>query len=114
MFLDFLRSISEIQIFKMFAPSIELLNIDDFSIENENDYQYYIWNNAFEWKFDYRKRQTEMNGKKETFYYMSMNDAPVIEYTRHNFNDERNYGRIYWGKFFAAPNGLNYDIVKFD
>ena len=37
-----------------------------------------------------------------------------MEYDRHNFNGSLySHGRIYWAKFFSAPNGLNYDVELF-
>lgn len=89
-FLDFLKSISEIQILKADASSAskDAFMIDDFSKDHENDFIYYIWNKSFPWNFEFS--QTKINRTKQ------------------------NYGRLYWSKNFAAINPLQYDIMKFD
>ncbi|EKR26006.1 hypothetical protein LEP1GSC087_4735 [Leptospira interrogans serovar Bataviae str. L1111] len=114
-FLDFLKSISEIQILKADAPSAskDAFMIDDFSKDHENDFIYYIWNKSFPWNFEFS--QTKTNRTKQNFYYIeNIFEAPCIEYSRHNFNEKQNYGRLYWSKNFATINPLQYDIMKFD
>ncbi|EPE86294.1 hypothetical protein LEP1GSC021_0493 [Leptospira noguchii str. 1993005606] len=114
-FLDFLKSISEIQILKADASSAskDAFMIDDFLQDQENDFIYYIWNKSFSWNFEFS--QTKTNRTEQNFYYIkNIFEAPCIEYSRHNFNKKQNYGRLYWSKNFAAINPLQYDIMKFD
>jgi hypothetical protein len=39
--------------------------------------------------------------------------GPLLEYSRHNFNDRHGAGRVYWAKHFAAPKALGYDVDAF-
>ncbi|EMO26935.1 hypothetical protein LEP1GSC170_2927 [Leptospira interrogans serovar Bataviae str. HAI135] len=115
LFLNFLKSISEIQILKADASSAskDAFMIDDFLQDHENDFIYYIWNKSFSWNFEFS--QTKTNRTEQNFYYIkNIFEAPCIEYSRHNFNKKQNYGRLYWSKNFAAINLLQYDIMKFD
>lgn len=107
--------ISEIQILKADASSAskDAFMIDDFSKDHENDFIYYIWNKSFPWNFEFS--QTKTNRTEQNLYYIkNIFEAPCIEYSRHNFNEKQNYGRLYWSKNFAVINLLQYDIMKFD
>lgn len=101
-FVTFLHSISDIQIFKNFASSKEDVWVDDFEPREQGHWQYFIWNKAFPWKFEYN--QVSLNAtvaeRRGWFYIQNTSTAPVIEYDRHNFADKHlnSCGRVYWAK----------------
>ena len=113
-FLDFLQSIAEIKLLLSSGPTIESLWVDSF--EAKNGYaKFYIWNTAFPWKPKYGTVTADPSGARNGYRYIEDSEtAPVIEYSRHNFHDPRAYGRVYWSKSFAAPDGLDYDVLLFD
>ena len=49
----------------------------------------------------------------DNFYVCNTNIAPIIKFSRSNLSNNQ-FGRIYWGKDFSAPDGLNYDIENFN
>ncbi|EMO85216.1 hypothetical protein [Leptospira santarosai] len=115
LFLHFLKTISEIQILKTNAlpASKNAFIIDDFSKDHENNFIYYIWNKSFPWNFEFSPIKT--NGTERNLYYIkNIFEAPCIEYSRHNFKEEQNYGRLYWSKDFASTKPLQYDSMEFD
>ena len=70
-------------------------------------WMYYLWNRSFPWAPELEQYDTHVVvGNTES--------APLIEYTRHNFAGVEPAGRIYWGKGFAAPDGLAYDSAAFE
>jgi hypothetical protein len=46
------------------------------------------------------------------YYISNDSDGPLIEFDRSDV-PENKCGRLYWAKYFAAPNGLSYDVDKF-
>lgn len=84
-----------------------MLYKSDFEEEFRNHWFYYIWNKEFQWQPIYEQ---DVRGK---YYISNISDAPLIEYIRSNIEKEK-YGRLYWAKYFSAPNGLNYDVEKFN
>ena len=56
-----------------------------------------------------KSKKPEQNG---LYYVANDNIAPVIEFSRSNL-PTRKYGRIYWAKYFSAPDGLIYDVDTF-
>jgi len=106
-FLNYLKSCADITLIESKADTKELLYKSDFEKEFNNHFVYYIWNKAFQWQPIYEQ---DIYGK---YYISNISEAPLIEYMRSNIEKE-NYGRLYWSKYFAAPNGLNYDVEKFN
>ena len=117
-FLTFLRGTADIQLVESFAPTKEELFVDAFSPRRRGHWTYDIWNRAFDWKIEYKRvRDCVPKSQNPGWYYVSnTHNAPLIEYSRHNFNDASGltYGRVYWSKFFAAePNDIHYDVNAF-
>ena len=112
-FLSFIKNTAEIAIFECQAETREKLWVKDFSENLEGHYKYSIWNKSFPWKPEYgqviKSKDPNQNG---LFYVSNSHDAPIIEFSRTNMVN-RNYGRIYWAKFFSAPDPLDYDVDAF-
>jgi len=113
-FLDFLNSIANIQIFISPAPNKEAFYINCFSKEYNANQKYYIWNKEFKWSLELGKITHDKTGERQNWFFIKDYEAPLIEYSRHNFEDEKMYGRIYWSKNFASPNPLKYDAALFE
>ena len=117
-FLSFLRETADIQLLESFAPSKEELFVSQFSPIRQGHWAYDIWNKAFDWKIEYGQVRDDVpKSRNPGWYYIGNTDsAPVIQYTRHNFNDASglSYGRVYWSKYFAAgPHEIRYDVKAF-
>jgi len=116
-FLEFLRSVSEIKILQGSASTQKEIWIDHFSPRGKGCRQFYIWNTSFPWQPRFCHATQERSGKREEWYYVANTaEGPLIEYDRHDFADRTGQGdgRIYWAKIFAAPNGLPYDVEAFN
>ena len=114
-FISFLRSTGDIEIFRSFAIAPEDLKLSDFAVKGRGEWIYYIWNKNFDWVPEYKQTRDDLEDKSRCgLYYVSNKDgAPLIEYSRHNF-DNGNTGRIYWSKYFSAPKDLDYDVDAFE
>jgi hypothetical protein len=114
-FISFLRATGDIEIFRSFAIAPEDLRLNDFAIKGRGEWIYYIWNKNFDWVPEYKQTRDDLEDKSRCglYYVSNKGDAPLIEYSRHNFDDE-NIGRIYWSKYFSAPKGLGYDVEAFE
>lgn len=110
-FLAFLESTGDIKLFVTFAPTIEALWVGSF--EEAPGWSVSICNLAFAWTPEYGTVTADATGTHNGYRYVSnAGTAPVIEYSRHNFqNDGRTYGRIYWGKRFS--DNPTYDVQAF-
>lgn len=106
-FLSFLKEEREIILFESYAETKESLWTLNFEQELTGHYVYNIWNKEFNWIPQYKK------SVYDKFYVSNDNDAPIIEYTRSNIY-KNDFGRIYWAKDFTAPDGLVYDVEKFE
>jgi hypothetical protein len=109
-FLQFLKENADIQLIKPFAETKEGLFVQTFESRGCGNWSYYIWNTQFSWEPEY---QLTKEGSPR-FYISNLSTAPVLQYTRHNFEPGRELGRIYWAKVFAAPNGVSYDLSAFE
>ncbi|MBA3595355.1 MAG: hypothetical protein H0W47_16430 [Polaromonas sp.] len=109
-FLDFLRGHADIRIFQSFADSSDALLMDAFAPRGRGQHSYLIWNVAFPWTPTFKQSQTG------EWYVSNSGVAPLVQYTRHRFatEDRLSYGRLYWAKTFAAPDGVDYDLDAFD
>jgi len=117
LFLQFLRSLCEIRLLQSSAPTKEGIWLEHFLPREEGHRQFYIWNTHFPWQPEYGQVTKDRSGKGQGWYFIAnSSQAPLIEYNRHNFQDRfgHGYGRVYWSKYFAAPNGLSYDVDAFD
>jgi hypothetical protein len=113
--LSFLRGRASITLIECQARTAEDLWVQSFAPELPFHWQYYIWNQEFPWtpeygRVDHPKADPSTRG---LYYVANLHTAPVIEFVRSDFAKKR-FGRIYWSKDFAAPNGLAYDVVAFD
>ena len=73
-----------------------------------------IWPQSFDWSPEYAqtggpKCPPERAG---LFYIANAHSAPVLQFSR-SFLEEQLYGRVYWGRDFSAPHGLDYDAEAF-
>ena len=116
--LRFINRFSPIRVLQCQARSIEELWFDDWeSREIELPgfaRSFHIWPQKFAWAPEYRQTggpdcRPESAG---LFYVANSNDAPLFQFTRSDL-EQHSYGRIYWARDFAAPNGLAYDAEAF-
>lgn len=113
-FLDFLRSTSEISIFETFAPTAEELWCERFQPELYSHWKYSIWNRNFNWTPEYRTvgplaHDPNWIGWR---YVANASTTPVLEVLRSDIRANI-IGRLYWGRNFSAPNGLEYNHGDF-
>ena len=115
-FLEYLKQSAEIQLFLPFSKTKEGLFVDHFETRGDDHWSYYIWNKNFNWEPVFAQTSNDLDNieSRNLFYVENKTEAPILEYTRHNFEEPTNQGRIYWSKYFAAPNGLLYDVDKFE
>lgn len=106
LFLSFLKEASEIVLLESFAPTKEGLWKELFEQQVQGHWTYRIWNKEFPWEPEYGQSTSG------TYYVSNKGAAPLIEFTRSDIGQGK-YGRIYWAKYFSAPNGLDYDVDKF-
>jgi|SRR6266481_2194178 len=112
--LRFIRSLAPIRVFQSFARSTAELWIEDWETRKIPAALFRIWPQTFPWSPEYRQTggpgcRAESAGQ---FYIANAHAAPVLEFSR-SFLDEHRYGRIYWGRGFSAPQGLDYDEDAF-
>jgi hypothetical protein len=117
-FLGFLRASADVQLLEYFAPTKSKIFVDQFSPRTEGHWTYNIWNKAFDWKFEYGRVRDDIpeNRRPGWFYITNIDSAPVIQYSRHNFDDATGltYGRVYWSKSVSIkPGDIHYDIQGF-
>jgi len=84
---------------------------DDLWVANPDDLlsghgQILLWPEAFPWVPEYAVNRLGRS------CVCNAHVAPVLELSPTHESDRR-HGRLYWGRFFAAPNGLGYDDVTF-
>jgi hypothetical protein len=106
-FLAFLRSTTNLQIIRSFAPTQEELFVTSFEPRAVGNFAYYLWNREFEWAPLFAMTRTD----PPSSYVSNKADAPLIEYSRYTMHG---LGRIYWAKHFSAPDGLAYDVGAFE
>ncbi len=113
-FLGFLRSRGDIQLFTGSAPSPPEIWVESFAPELAGHWGYRIWNRQFPWEPVYGRVTSDPYklGRLGWYYVANYTDAPVIEFLRSDVAQAK-YGRLYWAKYFAAPNGLAYDVEAF-
>ena len=113
-FLEFLRQEADFILLESHAPTIAQLYKVSFEKVFRDHFQYQIWNRAFPWEPQYGQvQENPYNPDKIGWYYMrNKGAAPLIEFNRTNI-DRPQFGRIYWSKYFSAPNGLDYDVEAF-
>jgi hypothetical protein len=110
-FLAFLREGTDIAILECFSVSREELWVESFSASLQDHRSYCIWNKAFAWEPEYNQVRNARPSSRNGLWYVSNKEvAPVIDFHRSDV-PARKYGRIYWVKDFAAPDGLSYDVA---
>lgn len=116
MFLEFLQSTAPIRIFRAFASSPELLEIQNLPPRSSNEWQFLISNENFPWEPTLGRvlDHAPVIEHRGWYYIADRSTAPAIEYLRHNFEVPHSNGRVYWAKSFASPDGLGYDITSFN
>ena len=115
-FLDFLREGQDIRLLTLFAPSPDAIWVDKFEPRENGNWMYLIWNTQFEHSFQYGKLGAQAPEAKRGWTYLDGHSrAPLIEYSRHNFDDleGRTYGRIYWSKLRDTSGDYGYDVEAF-
>ena len=113
--LSFLRTLASIKLVESQASSPEQLWVDNFAPELPFHFQYYIWNQEFSWQPEIGQvNHPRADARSRGLYYIAnISQAPVIEFVRSDL-PKKQFGRVYWAKNFAAPNGLLYDVDAFD
>ncbi len=112
-FLAFLHQADDIVLFESFAKTSEALWQTSFAKELHGHWSYMIWNKAFVWRPEYKlTTRAEVPERNGLYYVSNTGDAPLIEFMRSDLQRAK-YGRVYWAKYFSAPNGLTYDVDKF-
>lgn len=113
-FLAFLRGTAEIAILESFAETQDKLWVDNFSPQLNGHWTYTIWNKSFSWEPAYKRiGNKSVDPSMIGWYYTSNRDtAPIIEFSRSDIAHNK-FGRVYWAKDFAAPQGLVYDTDRF-
>jgi hypothetical protein len=114
-FLGFLRSRAEVKLLASSGPSVEALWVEAFEPKHGHG-EFYGWNTEFQWIPEYGTVTADPTGARNGYRYIRNSaTAPLIEYTRHNFQGARaTYGRVYWCKSSTASHGSDYDAVAFD
>ena len=112
LFLAFLHQAGEIVLFESFAKTSEDLWQTSFAQEFRGHWTYHIWNTAFIWQPEYKQTRAELPERNGLYYVSNKGDAPLIEFTRSDLHRAK-YGRVYWAKYFSAPNGLTYGVETF-
>jgi len=93
-----------------------LLEISGFPARGRDEWQYFIANENFPWSPELgRVRADAPVVEHRGWYYIAdTSSAPIIEYSRHNFEVRHSHGRVYWAKGFASSNYPSYDLEAFD
>jgi hypothetical protein len=109
-FLEFLSASAPIRLFESFAPTQAALEADDFADELSRHNQYYVWNQRFSWEPRYGAvGPSAVDPSMVGWAYLrNASAAPLLEVSRSNV-DRGVAGRLYWGRDFSAPHGLEYD-----
>ena len=98
-FLEFLRSTCDIQLFLPHASSPELFAIDELPSRSSGKRQFIIWNKNFAWIPQFS--ETSHGG----YYLKNYPSGPVLEYFRDSLKfslySSHDHGRLYWPK---SPN----------
>lgn len=115
-FLNFLRDVAEIQIYRSFARTQSDLLVQSFATTADPCNLFYIWNRNFHFEPEYGKtKMADVSDDHQFWYTSNIHNAPVIEYSRHSFEHASPLsGRLYWAKTFSAPGGVTYDLQAFD
>jgi hypothetical protein len=117
-FLNFLRADADVRIYRWAAVTPEFLTVSTFPPRGPREWSYRLWNTAFAWEPEYDQWQPQIVEDPELaskFHLKNVAGAPLLEYSRHNFDSHRLsvYGRIYWNTDFEIDRGPAYDTVAF-
>ncbi len=114
MLLQFIATLAPIRVFQSHTSTQEEIWIPDPQNHDTLPWMLYIWPQSFPWTPIYKQTggSTCPPERAGFFYIANTNVAPVLELSRSNLARQQ-YGRIYWGRDFSAPNGLGYDAAAF-
>lgn len=112
--LRFIQTLSAIRVFRTFAPTPDLLWLDNWMDCDIEEFGFNVWLQLFPWEPTYSLTggpncPPDRSGK---YYVSNSGTAPVIEISRPP-RGSRDGGRIYWARNFSAPYGLTYDADAF-
>ena len=115
LFLDFLHSTAPICIYRTKARFAKDIRVDRFQPRGQHEWQYLISSENFPWHPELRQVRDDapVVACRGWYYVGDASTAPVIQYSRHRFDDTNSYGRVYWAKFVAS-SALRYDVNSFD
>ena len=105
-FLAFLRTTADVVLIRAAGATPDDLFDAEFAKRGDWCWHYLLWNRGFQWA-------PEISNHNDHVAIVNTNAAPLIEYTRHNFDGSEPVGRLYWAQDFAAPDGLAYDSSTF-
>jgi len=108
----FMRETAEIAIFVNFAETAEGLWVEAPDVKGNPFFR--VWNKRFPWTPEYgRVGENSVEPKHVGWYYVrNTGAAPVVEFDCGTLGKGR-WGRMYWSKYFTAPDGLEYDVDAF-
>ena len=115
-FLAFMRRTDDVRILEMFAPRPEAFEAHAFAPREEGHGSYLLWNTRFPYTPRYGRVNADVTGPRQGWHYLAnTSEAPLIEYSRHNFREEPGYmaGRIYWVKGRTRTGECAYDFEEF-
>jgi hypothetical protein len=105
--LAFVRNSADVELICAASPTADGLFCQQFAPRGDWRWSYYLWNRAF-------SSAPEISQHQDHVSIGNTNAAPIIEYTRHNFNAPEPAGRLYWARNFSAPGGLAYEAAAFN
>jgi hypothetical protein len=114
MLIQFVATLAPIRVFQSHTRTQEELWIPEPETCGIPPWILYIWPQTFPWTPTYQQTGgPDCPPESAGFFYIAnKNVAPILELTRSDITRQQ-YGRIYWGSNFSAPNGLAYDEVAF-
>lgn len=115
-FIAFLRSAADIQLLESFASTQDGLFVDHFAPKSDGHWSYDIWNRRFAWDPVFAQTRLDLPEpeRRGRWYIGNKGAAPLLQYTRAGGGGGREAGRVYWAKYFTAPEGLDYDVAGFE
>lgn len=115
-FLAFLRETGDVQLLRTFASTERALFVDQFGPREDGNWSFLIWNRTFDWRPVFGRTRDDLAEVERRGLYFVANASvgPMLEYSRCSNHPQSMPGRIYWGKYFSAPDGLAYDVSTFE
>ena len=101
LFLQFLRSTTNIKILVSHAPKPELLCLEQLPPRKSKEMRFFLWNTEFPWTPDVNFTS---DGR---VYIRNLLTGPVIEYSRDGQHDGSR-GRLFWSKSMTPGGSYSY------